>query len=80
MSRTNITDLNSRTGSVCCETIPDISISCRAACRSALYSPTLSESKKLNRIHTICDKSETEADSVKSFTTFSFKIKNFKNL
>lgn len=67
MSRTNITNLNSKTGSVCCETIQNISIPCSAACRSALYSPTLSESNKFNRIHTICDKSEKEPDSVKLF-------------
>uniref|UniRef100_A0A915E1F0 Uncharacterized protein n=1 Tax=Ditylenchus dipsaci TaxID=166011 RepID=A0A915E1F0_9BILA len=62
LSRTNATDLNAKTGSVCCETISDVSISCQVACRSALYAPTLTHEKKKNRIRSICDPTGTEGD------------------
>uniref|UniRef100_A0A914HCS6 Uncharacterized protein n=1 Tax=Globodera rostochiensis TaxID=31243 RepID=A0A914HCS6_GLORO len=53
LTRTNLTELNSRAGRVCCE-IEEVSLPCRLACRSALFAPTLSHHQKQKRIEMVC--------------------------
>jgi hypothetical protein len=86
MRRTNLTNLNSRSGQVCCY-IDSVSSTCRIACKSALFAPTLSHEQKNNRIKIICNKelgTEFQGDKVffllkKKFLKFSGFIKLFSN-
>ncbi|KAI1730128.1 hypothetical protein Ddc_02812 [Ditylenchus destructor] len=63
LSRTNATHLTSKAGKVCCDAISGVSLECQVACRSALYSPTLSHDKKRSRIQTVCDKFDEGGDA-----------------
>uniref|UniRef100_A0A1I8B699 CPG4 domain-containing protein n=1 Tax=Meloidogyne hapla TaxID=6305 RepID=A0A1I8B699_MELHA len=55
LPRTNLTNLNSKSGQVCCN-IERASLTCQMACKSALFAPTLSHEQKKNRIEIICHK------------------------
>nr|CAD2165783.1 unnamed protein product [Meloidogyne enterolobii] len=55
LPRTNLTNLNSKSGHVCCN-IDGASLTCQMACKSALFAPTLSHEQKKNRIEMLCHK------------------------
>lgn len=82
LTRTNVTDLNSRAGRVCCE-IDEVSLPCQLACRSALFAPTLSHEQKQKRIEMVCNRNhgdQIKGDSVSEILSLNFLLREVQGV